>query len=303
MHGMSRHVTKYAALYSDLGFSSSTIVLSRGLDFFTPWTSVAAETAARLCDPTQTLRLHVHIMSNGGARSWFCLEQHLQRRQQPYIVTSFVFDSAPSMVRGGVGDPRPFVAHVKNPVARGALYGVMKLVMVAWSALAWLLRWDHPFTQLFESQICTTGAIPKLFLYSSADTMVVATDVEDAILVAKAVGARVESVDFKTSAHVAHYMAHPETYRAALASFFPWYDTLEGKYFTLQGFRMTWLGRQCTHILVSTLEFLKIALKGTVKVSLMLKKTTLSLPARWTSSRRLYYLRPGSTAVAMGVWL
>ncbi|EQC24966.1 hypothetical protein SDRG_17142 [Saprolegnia diclina VS20] len=53
----------------------------------------------------------------------------------------------------------------------------------------------------------------------------------------------------------------------------PWYDTLEGKYFTLQGFRMTWLGRQCTHILVSTLEFLKIAPKGTVKVSLMLNKT------------------------------
>ncbi|OQR95234.1 sterol 24c-methyltransferase [Achlya hypogyna] len=53
----------------------------------------------------------------------------------------------------------------------------------------------------------------------------------------------------------------------------PWYDTLEGKYLTLAGFRMTWLGRQCTHLLVSTLEFLKIAPKGTVKVSLMLNKT------------------------------
>ncbi|KAF0689356.1 Aste57867_19182 [Aphanomyces stellatus] len=52
----------------------------------------------------------------------------------------------------------------------------------------------------------------------------------------------------------------------------PWYETLEGKW-TLQGFRMTWFGRQCTHALVTTLEFLKIAPKGTVKVSLMLNKT------------------------------
>ncbi|OQR90719.1 sterol 24c-methyltransferase [Thraustotheca clavata] len=52
----------------------------------------------------------------------------------------------------------------------------------------------------------------------------------------------------------------------------PWYSTLEGS-MTLQGFRMTWLGRQCTHVLVSVLEFLKIAPKGTVKVSLMLNKT------------------------------
>ncbi|KAG9410378.1 Delta(24)-sterol C-methyltransferase [Aphanomyces cochlioides] len=52
----------------------------------------------------------------------------------------------------------------------------------------------------------------------------------------------------------------------------PWYDTLSGKY-TFSGFRMTWFGRQCTHLLVSTLEALKIAPKGTVKVSLMLNKT------------------------------
>ncbi|KDO28459.1 hypothetical protein SPRG_06698 [Saprolegnia parasitica CBS 223.65] len=42
--------------------------------------------------------------------------------------------------------------------------------------------------------------------------------IEQLSLMAKAVGARVESVDFKTSAHVAHYMAHPDAYRAALAS-------------------------------------------------------------------------------------
>lgn len=56
----------------------------------------------------------------------------------------------------------------------------------------------------------------------------------------------------------------------------PWYDTLNGTY-TVSGFRMTRLGRICTHILVSTLEFLRIAPAGTVKVSALLNATALDL--------------------------
>lgn len=54
-----------------------------------------------------------------------------------------------------------------------------------------------------------------------------------------------------------------------------WYAPLEGSYspWNLQGFRMTWLGRQCTHIMVSTLELLGIAPKGTTKVSKILNAT------------------------------
>ena len=56
----------------------------------------------------------------------------------------------------------------------------------------------------------------------------------------------------------------------------PWYETLNGTY-TISGFRMTWLGRMCTHLFVSTLEFLKIAPNGTVKVSSLLNATALDL--------------------------
>ena len=56
----------------------------------------------------------------------------------------------------------------------------------------------------------------------------------------------------------------------------PWYDTLNGS-FTLSGFRMTRLGRICTHALVSTLEFLRIAPKGTVRVSALLNATAIDL--------------------------
>eukprot|EP00522_Entomoneis_paludosa_P004377 CAMPEP_0172471224 /NCGR_PEP_ID=MMETSP1065-20121228/67709_1 /TAXON_ID=265537 /ORGANISM="Amphiprora paludosa, Strain CCMP125" /LENGTH=400 /DNA_ID=CAMNT_0013229319 /DNA_START=80 /DNA_END=1282 /DNA_ORIENTATION=+ len=56
----------------------------------------------------------------------------------------------------------------------------------------------------------------------------------------------------------------------------PWYDTLNGS-FTLSGFRMTRLGRICTHIMVSTLEFLRIAPEGTTRVSALLNATAIDL--------------------------
>ena len=56
----------------------------------------------------------------------------------------------------------------------------------------------------------------------------------------------------------------------------PWYYTLYGS-FTLKGFRMTRLGRICTHTLVSALEFMRIAPQGSVRVSSLLNATALDL--------------------------
>jgi len=56
----------------------------------------------------------------------------------------------------------------------------------------------------------------------------------------------------------------------------PWYQTLKGG-FSLKGFRMTSVGRMCTHALVSTLEFVRIAPKGSVRVSALLNATALDL--------------------------
>lgn len=56
----------------------------------------------------------------------------------------------------------------------------------------------------------------------------------------------------------------------------PWYYTLHGS-FTLKGFRMTHLGRICTHALICTLEFLRIAPQGSVRVSSLLNATALDL--------------------------
>ena len=56
----------------------------------------------------------------------------------------------------------------------------------------------------------------------------------------------------------------------------PWYETLDGK-MSLSGFRMTRLGRACTHAMVSALEFVRIAPRGTSHVSAMLNATAIDL--------------------------
>lgn len=56
----------------------------------------------------------------------------------------------------------------------------------------------------------------------------------------------------------------------------PWYHTLNGQY-SLSGFRMTYVGRLCTHSMVWVLELLRIAPAGSTRVSALLNATALDL--------------------------
>lgn len=56
----------------------------------------------------------------------------------------------------------------------------------------------------------------------------------------------------------------------------PWYQTLSGSY-SLSGFRMTFIGRNVTHAMVTLLELFGIAPKGSVRVSALLNATALDL--------------------------
>ena len=56
----------------------------------------------------------------------------------------------------------------------------------------------------------------------------------------------------------------------------PWYETLAGK-MSVSGFRMTHIGRMCTHSMVWTLELLRIAPAGSTRVSALLNATAIDL--------------------------
>ena len=56
----------------------------------------------------------------------------------------------------------------------------------------------------------------------------------------------------------------------------PWYETLAGK-MSVTGFRMTHIGRMCTHTMVWLLETLRIAPLGSTRVSALLNATAIDL--------------------------
>jgi len=56
----------------------------------------------------------------------------------------------------------------------------------------------------------------------------------------------------------------------------PWYKPLKGG-FSFNGFRMSRVGRICTHMSVKTLEFIRVAPKGSTRVSALLNATALDL--------------------------
>jgi sterol 24-C-methyltransferase len=58
----------------------------------------------------------------------------------------------------------------------------------------------------------------------------------------------------------------------------PWYEPLAGK-LSPSGFRMTYIGRTCTHAMVWVLELLRIAPAGSTRVSALLNATALDLVA------------------------
>jgi len=56
----------------------------------------------------------------------------------------------------------------------------------------------------------------------------------------------------------------------------PWYATLDGSW-SISGFRMTYLGRCFTHALITVLETVRLAPKGSVEVSRLLNETAIDL--------------------------
>ncbi|KAJ1432213.1 sterol methyltransferase [Ochromonadaceae sp. CCMP2298] len=56
----------------------------------------------------------------------------------------------------------------------------------------------------------------------------------------------------------------------------PWYETLNGE-MSMTGFRMTHVGRMCTHTMVWTLELVGIAPPGSTRVSALLNATAIDL--------------------------
>jgi hypothetical protein len=226
MNASRRGVIKYTELYDPLRFQ--TIVLESHVShlFLSP-SAIHASTAKDILKrypPSEELVIIPHMISNGGCITWVSLEKHLVESGVHFHVPGMIFDSAPNAtMHGGFTCARVLpaldylVAGIHSPVKRS----FAKIAFVAgWISvtLRWALSKD-PLQRNIDKLIIQDAKVPKLFLYSHSDRLVLSDQVEKAIEGCKSLGTDVESVDFQDSEHVAHFWRHPDRYRQSLTKF------------------------------------------------------------------------------------
>ena len=162
-----------------------------------------------------------HIMSNGGARSFCCFEEHFRKQFKPLNVETLIIDSCPTLEPKSFPPLSFFVPWVPKLISK-----ILDIILFPFVMLHHIWITMNPSSSIFYKQsnrILRQLQVPKLFLYSQADVVVPAADIEKAIDIAKLNGSKVEAIDFNDSSHVQHLRMHPVLYKTSIAGFFSRY--------------------------------------------------------------------------------
>jgi hypothetical protein len=220
MDGNPRAVKKYAQLYESLGFRVLILIATSSHFMGYPISWVHSYTAKLIRDKLngeEDTEWVVHMMSNGGCRSWYCFEKNYQT---PLKVKAMIFDSAPSKFDPDREPPYHIFFPRLNLVLRLVLINlVIKPSIYIVKFASYFFNVSHPMLlhqQRFIEEQCH---IPKLFLYSSKDKLVRSSDIMEVVVKARDSGTRVQSFDFVDSAHVAHFQKYATEYRKKIKQF------------------------------------------------------------------------------------
>lgn len=250
-----KHLAKYGTIYSEKG--CVTLRCTAPLHCLFLRRSKMRHLGERLLDELMDLNLNehpifFHVFSNGGAYLFKHVALAMQERAAPIKVLGVIWDSAPgerrfrSMylalkaileARWPCLAPGPGLCIGSWPLLWPGLGAplalALALVMTAWwlaevllQALASLRPQPlDPLAELDSIPTAYTGA--HLFLYSPADKLILAKDVERFASHRRALGELVTAMRFEGSAHVQHYPAHREAYAEAIYGFMR--DALSGR--------------------------------------------------------------------------
>ncbi|XP_058159694.1 transmembrane protein 53 isoform X1 [Dasypus novemcinctus] len=162
-----------------------------------------------------------HVFSNAGVMLYrYVLELlHTHRRFCHLRVMGTIFDSGPgdSNLVGALRALAVVLEH-RPAVLRLLLLVAFALVAVLFHILL------APLTALFHTHFYNrlqdaASRWPELYLYSQADEVVLARDVERMVEARRAHQVPVHSVDFVSSAHVSHLRDYPTYYTSLCVNF------------------------------------------------------------------------------------
>ncbi|KAJ2975707.1 hypothetical protein NUW54_g11685 [Trametes sanguinea] len=190
--------------------------------------------SAQLLVNADTLRFwklpSVRVRSRYGARgvcSLVDLASAMRRRglQAPAgTKCAIVFDSAPAPVTFSIMN-RAFTAAIRSTLKKYLAMAILSTVYLCTRLIQILFRrpkaMEYEMAALNDPAFLpwTSKRTPRLYLYSSGDTIVPAPGVEQHMNQARSVGFPVHSVHFGQSAHVSHARNDPEKYWNSIKSF------------------------------------------------------------------------------------
>ena len=167
-----------------------------------------------------------HVFSNGGCMVYAHLTTLISSAKSEYYqklsVRGIIFDSTPGK-RRILQAVRAFMNMLPYSVIIRYLLGMCLLVYLVVTRVVMLLLpvsigTAKGFT-LYDTISEDPAQCPQLFLYSKADSVILAEDVAEMIAARKAKGVTVKSVCWEDSHHVAHFRAHPEVYTKTCIDF------------------------------------------------------------------------------------
>ncbi|CAD6184552.1 unnamed protein product [Caenorhabditis auriculariae] len=236
---LQRHIDKYAEIYTSQGYRVVSLtppcytyrIPNSRIGFYISPLFRAVDAKPGDFRTYDKCPIVVHSMSMNGIRAlasfwkWTEVEQRTDLRER---IKGIIFDSAPSRCTG----KQEAVGMVVSTPPLEGFHGVshetrIKVVSV-WvnfrNAIAIPLSATVPFLRSMLSlfyYMIDKMKLPRdqLFLYSSADDMVKAKNVEKFMKAQVKKGANVDSVNFGDSAHVRHFSDHPLEYRQKCLQF------------------------------------------------------------------------------------
>ncbi|XP_054836423.1 transmembrane protein 53 [Eublepharis macularius] len=169
----------------------------------------------------ETKPLFFHVFSNGGIMLYRYIVEllHTQQQFQHLRVVGAVFDSAPGRknLRGGLRALSVVLGSSNVYIKYFLLLTFAVLVVTLRILLYPLTRFIHE--SHYDAMLKQPSSWPELYLYSKADDVILASDVETMIEARRQRRIPVKAVDFVNSVHVSHFRAHPTLYVAHCTSF------------------------------------------------------------------------------------
>ncbi|KAL8622436.1 hypothetical protein ACOMHN_034101 [Nucella lapillus] len=224
-----KHLRKYTPIYEKKGYITMTVMVPAKTLFFHAYklTEVAKGVLDVLAENNLSNNPVIfHLFSNGGCMVYSQLITLLNapdsEHHQQLSVRGVIFDSSPGK-RRILNAVKAFMSTMPFREVFRYLLGLCLLMYLVFTRclrmlLPGMLAMEKGF-QLYESICLDETKCPQLFLYSKADEVILAEDVEEVITTRKERGVEVKSLCWEDSQHVAHLRDHPEVYAKACMDF------------------------------------------------------------------------------------